>query len=213
MKCEEARAALLSGTDIEPAQQHLATCRSCRSELPMLAKHRSTLASNSLWEEPSPDLVDRIVQSVRGDNPAEPERRHPPRRMATLLSAVAAAILIALAGTGIATRALAADWEVTLVTNQEAPEASAVIRGWSTERGTRMVLDIVGLDDAPAGHYYEIWMTAEDGRHVSAGTFNGSGRVTAFAGVRRGDFPRIWITLEAADDDLGPSPDTYFDTA
>ena len=213
MKCEEARAALLSGTDIEPAQQHLATCRPCRSELPMLAKHRSTLASNSLWEEPSPDLVDRIVQSVRGDNRAEPERRHPPRRMTTLLSAVAAAILIALAGTGVATRALAADWEVTLVTNAEAPEARAVIRGWSTERGTRMVLDVVGLDDAPSGHYYEIWMTAEDGRHVSAGTFKGSGRVTAFAGVRRGDFPRIWITLEAADDDLGPSPDTYFDTA
>jgi hypothetical protein len=76
-----------------------------------------------------------------------------------------------------------------------------------------MVLDITGIGDAPTGFYYEIWMTAKDGRHISAGTFNGSGRVTAFAGVRRADYPRIWITLEAADDDLGPSPETYFDTA
>jgi hypothetical protein len=76
-----------------------------------------------------------------------------------------------------------------------------------------MVLDIRGIEDAPSGSYYEIWMTAPDGRHISAGTFSGSGRVTAFAGVRRADYPRIWITLETADDDLGPSPETYFDTA
>jgi hypothetical protein len=74
-----------------------------------------------------------------------------------------------------------------------------------------MVLLVEGLEPAPAGHYYEIWMTAPDGRHVSAGTFQGSGRVTASAGVRRSEFPRIWITLEEVGGDLGPSPETYFD--
>lgn len=215
MTCEEARAALLSGSDLGPAQQHLASCRPCRAELPMLAKLKSTLASNSLWEEPSPDLVDRILQTVRREESrGEPGRRVQTERPRTALFArVAAVMLIVLSGSLFATRTLAADWEMTLVTTEEAPAASVVVRGWSTATGTRMVLDIVGLDDAPTGRYYEIWMTAEDGRHISAGTFQGSGRVTAFAGVRRADYPRIWITLETADHDLGPSRETYFDTA
>jgi anti-sigma-K factor RskA len=181
----------------------------------MWAKMSSTLSSHSLWEEPSLDLSDRIVQAVRGH-----DERNPSDRMAqsehqrtALFAGVAVALLIALAGTFFATRSLSADWEMTLAASEERPAATAVVRGWSTSMGTRMVLDITGIEDAPSGSYYEIWMTAPDGRHISAGTFSGSGQVTAFAGVRRADYPRIWITLETANDDLGPSPETYFDTA
>jgi Anti-sigma-K factor rskA len=215
MRCEETRAAMLSGSDVEPVRQHLATCRACRSEQPMWARLSSTLSSHSLWEEPSSDLSQRILQTVRGYD----ERSHADTRVqrdhrrTALFAAVAVTVLIALAGTFFATRSLSADWEMALATSEELPEATAFIRGWSTPTGTRMVLDIRGIEDAPPGAYYEIWMTAPDGRHVSAGTFSGSGRVTAFAGVRRADYPRIWITLEVANDDLGPSPETYFDTA
>ena len=208
MTCDEGRQAMLSGADPEPLRQHLATCRSCRSEQPMWAKMRSTLSSPSLWEEPPADLADRIVSAVRGD----PRASQPERQRTALFSAVAVTLLIALAGTVVASRTLTADWEVSLVTTAEAPEATVVVRGWSTARGTRMVLDVVGVEDAPSGFYYEIWLTAPNGRHISAGTFNGSGRVTAFVGVRRADYPRIWITLESVDNDLGPSPETYFDT-
>jgi hypothetical protein len=181
----------------------------------MWARLNSTLSSHSLWEEPSSDLSERILQTVRGsDERSLAERKAPPEHQRTALFAgVAVTLLIALAGTFFATRSLSADWEMILATSEEHPEATAVVRGWSTAMGTRMVLDIKGIDDAPSGSYYEIWMTAPDGRHISAGTFSGSGRVTAFAGVRRADYPRIWITLETADDDLGPSPETYFDTA
>jgi hypothetical protein len=181
----------------------------------MWAKLSSTLSSHSLWEEPASDLSDRILQTVRGhDGRSQSDRRAQPERQRTALFAgVAVTLLIALAGTFFATRTLAPDWEMALITTDEAPEATALIRGWSTARGTRMVLEIAGIEDAPSGTYYEIWMTALDGRHISAGTFSGSGRVTAFAGVRRADYPRIWITLELADDDLGPSPETYFDSA
>jgi len=208
MRCEEARAAMLSGSDIESVHQHLATCRLCRSEQPMWARLSSTLSSHSLWEEPPPDLADRIVRTVR----EEDKPGHPVRHRTILFAGVAATLLIALAGTLFATRSLAADWELNLMATPEAPGASAVVSGWSTDRGTRMVLDVVGIEDAPSGFYYEIWLTAPGGRHISAGTFNGSGRVTAFTGVRRADYPRIWITLEAADDDLGPSGETYFDS-
>jgi hypothetical protein len=209
MTCEEARAAMLSGADIEPVHQHLTVCRLCSSEQPMWAKLRSTLSIPSLWEEPPSDLVDRITSTVRGEH-ADIE---PGRQRTVLFAGVAITMLIALAGTLFATRSLTADWEEELVNTAEAPNASVVVRGWSTARGTRMVLDIVGIEDAPSGSYYEIWLTAPDGRHISAGTFNGSGRVTAFAGVRRADYPRIWITLESANNVLGPSRETYFDTA
>jgi anti-sigma factor RsiW len=215
MRCEEARAAMLSGSDVEPVRQHLATCQVCRSEQPMWAKLSSTLSSHSLWEEPSSDLSERILQTVRGQDERDhaDKRTQPEHQRTALFVGVAVTLLIALAGTLFATRSLSADWEMTLASSEELPEATAVIRGWSTSMGTRMVLDINGIEDAPSGSYYEIWMTAPDGRHISAGTFSGSGRVTAFAGVRRADYPRIWITLETADDDLGPSPETYFDTA
>ena len=215
MRCEETRAAMLSGSDVEAVRQHLASCQVCTSEQPMWARLSSTLSSHSLWEEPPPDLSERILLTVRGhDERSRADRKTQPEHQRTvLLAGVAVTLLIALAGTLFATRSLSADWEMTLATSEERPEATAVIRGWSTSLGTRMVLDIRGIDDAPSGSYYEIWMTASDGRHISAGTFSGSGRVTAFAGVRRADYPRIWITLETADDDLGPSPETYFDTA
>jgi hypothetical protein len=215
MRCEETRAAMLSGSDVEPVRQHLATCRACRSEQPMWARLSSTLSSHSLWEEPSSDLSQRILQTVRGydERSYADTRAQRDHRRTALFAAVAVTVLIALAGTFFATRSLSADWEMALATSEELPEATAFIRGWSTPTGTRMVLDIRGIEDAPAGAYYEIWMTAPDGRHVSAGTFSGSGQVTAFAGVRRADYPRIWITLEMANDDLGPSPETYFDTA
>jgi anti-sigma factor RsiW len=206
---------MLSGSDVEPVRQHLATCQICRSEQPMWAKLSSTLSSHSLWEEPSSELSERILQTVRGqDERSHGDRRaQPEHQRRALFAGVAVTLLIALAGTFFATRSLSADWEMTLASSEELPEATAVIRGWSTSMGTRMVLDVRGIEDAPSGSYYEIWMTAPDGRHISAGTFSGSGRVTAFAGVRRADYPRIWITLETTDDDLGPSRETYFDTA
>jgi len=74
-----------------------------------------------------------------------------------------------------------------------------------------MVLEVWGLDPADDGSYYELWLTAPDGRHVSAGTFRDSGRFEVVAGVRRSDFPRIWVTLEPADDDPGPTSRTVLD--
>jgi anti-sigma factor RsiW len=215
MRCEESRAAMLSGSDVEAVRQHLASCQACSSEQPMWARLSSTLASHSLWEEPPPDLSERILQAVRGQDERSPTDRkaYSKHRRTGLLAGVAVALLIVLAGTFLATRSLSADWEIALAASEERPDGTAIVRGWSTSLGTRMVLDVSGIEDAPSGSYYEIWMTAPDGRHISAGTFSGPGRVTAFAGVRRADYPRIWITLETADDDLGPSPETYFDMA
>lgn len=209
MKCEEVRVALLAGedgSDQTAVEAHLAGCRECRAEQPVIERLRAMLASPSLWEAPSNDLVDRIVDSLQ-------RHRESPNRLRRTSVAAAAAVLVvvaAVAGLGML-GTNTPDWTLELVTAEPAANAVALVDGWVTETGTRMVIEVSGIEEAPAGHYYEIWLTAPDGRHVSAGTFKGAGTVTAFAGVRRSDFPRVWITLESADGDLGPSSETYFD--
>ena len=55
-------------------------------------------------------------------------------------------------------------------------------------------------------------MTSPSGQHVSAGTFREAGRIEAWSGVRRSDFPRIWNTLEPDDGDERLSGVTIADT-
>jgi anti-sigma-K factor RskA len=163
------------------------------------------LMEPSIWEEPSDHLVGRIFERVenitRGSGSSRPR----------WLWAGAAAVLVVLVGAVVLANDDAPDWSIPLVAIVADSGTSAVVNGWNTSTGTRMELHVAGITPAPDGHYYEIWMTAPDGRHVSAGSFRGEGTVSAWAAVRRSEFPRIWITLEKMDDNLGPSPTTYFD--
>jgi hypothetical protein len=91
--------------------------------------------------------------------------------------------------------------------------ASGTVAGWNTESGTRMVLDIEGLDPAPPGFVYELWLSAGP-RHISAGTFVEAGNdLELWAGVSRRDYPRVWVTLEPLDDNESLSGETVLDTA
>jgi anti-sigma-K factor RskA len=163
------------------------------------------LREPSVWEEPSEHLAGRIFEHVENANRGSGHSR------LRWLWGGAAALVVVLAGALVFANTRAPDWSIPLVAIVADPGASAVVKGWNTPTGTRMELNVAGLSAAPDGHYYEIWMTAPDGRHVSAGSFRGEGTVSVWAAVRRSDFPRIWITLEKMDDNLGPSPTTYFD--
>ncbi|MDP3984954.1 MAG: anti-sigma factor [Acidimicrobiia bacterium] len=209
MTCDEARTAMLAGDD-EATETHLASCAACQAEKASWRRWRAILADSSTWEEPTPNLVERILEAggSTSDTGEQAFRRRPLKPWREL--GVALIALFLLIGSYSIVQARAPDWSLSLTAR--APGAAADVDGWNTETGTRMRLRVSGVDPAPEGHYYEIWLTAEDGRHVSAGTFRDSGTVSAWAGVRRSDFPRIWITLESMDGDLGPSPDAYFDT-
>ena len=92
-----------------------------------------------------------------------------------------------------------------------APTAAASVEGWNEESGTRMMLAIQGLERAPAGYVYELWLS--DGPiHISAGTFTASGEIEMWTGVARAAFPRLWVTLEPIDEDESPSGRTVLDT-
>lgn len=205
MNCETILELVSEGRSPEtPAvEAHLAVCAQCRARVPAARTLGARLRDPLMWEDPPPYLVEEVVQAVAGE--AVVHRRRP---RGWILGA-AATIAVVLTVAGLANRA---DWTVELVAGEAAPGATATVAGWNQDHGTRMVLEVGGLEPAEAGTYYELWLTAPDGRHVSAGTFRESGRIEVTAGVRRSEFPHLWITHEPTDDDTSPFGETVLDT-
>ncbi len=208
MNCDDVRQAIASGYD--PAQRdpqldaHLAVCPSCRLQIRPMQTLGATLRDPVLWEEPPRELEERVVSTVL---PQGRSSRRPGRWW--LVGAVAAILIVMGAVVALMPRP---DWTLDLVAGADAPGASAVVSGWNTGEGTRMVLDLTGLPGPGQHAYYEVWMTAPDGHHISAGTFSDSGKVTVTAGVLRVDYPRIWVTREPDDGDPAPYPSVVLDT-
>jgi hypothetical protein len=123
----------------------------------------------------------------------------------------AAALLAAFVGLYAIAGPNAPDWEVAVPGTDLAPGATAMVSGWNTDSGTRMVVEVDGLTPAPAGYMYEFWLS-NGPIHISAGTFRSPGEVELWSGVARAAFPRLWITLEPIDEDESPSGQTVLDT-
>ncbi|MDH4115922.1 MAG: anti-sigma factor [Acidimicrobiia bacterium] len=209
MTCEQCQTLYLAG-DVGPAvESHMAGCASCRSSRSALDRLRNELADPTLWELPAPDLAERVVAEVSAKaNPAgRPGRRG---RVAGSIVAAVAAVAVIAAGV-VAGRSPAPDWEVALVAGETARGASAHVEGWLVDGTTRMRFDVSGVEPLGPDEYYEVWLTADDGRHVSAGSFTSDGVFETSIGVARSDYPRVWVTREPVDDDLGPSRTVIFD--
>jgi hypothetical protein len=206
MNCDEARARYLDGSDGAAVEGHFAACSACRIEQSALDEVKVMLADAGMWEEPPADLGDVIAGMIAG--PARASRRPGGRRFAAI-GAIAAAVLIAVSAL-MMLRPERADWEVAIPPIQASESATATLAGWNREGGTELLLEVDGIDPAPAGYYYELWFS-KGRRHVSAGTFTAAGSVDLWVGVARADYPRLWITLEPIDDDEGPSSVVLFD--
>lgn len=160
-----------------------------------------SLDEAALWVEPSGDLEDSIMAAIADEPIARvvPLRRRPLRWLVPAAAVAAAAVAFA-----VVARPAPADWTVALGPAESFPAASATVSGWNEPSGTRVQVDIDGLDAAPDGFVYELWFSNGD-VHISAGTFHSTGSdVTLWAGVDRRQFPRVWITLEAIDEDESP---------
>ncbi len=205
MNCETFLELLSTGqlTEGHAADTHLAVCADCRARVPAARALGRRLSDPLTWEDPPGRLVEEVVQAVAGE--AVVQRRRP---RWWILGAAAVAVVSII----VAALTDSSDWTVDLVAGATAPEASATVAGWNLDHGTRMVLKVSGLNPAEPGTYYELWLTAPDGRHVSAGTFRESGRIEVTAAVRRSEFPRLWVTHEPADDDTSPFGVTVLDT-
>ena len=208
MSCTEFQAEFLEGRMSRAADAHLAGCSTCRSQLTELRSIRSVIEDPATWEEPSSALEHRVVTDIVSMTESTPAGT----KWWPAMVAVAASLILITATVGFAVRARP-DWTLALDATEVQPAAAATVEGWNTDTGTRMRLNVSGLADLATDSYYEIWLTSPDGRHVSAGTFTGSGEVEATIAVRRSEFPRVWITVETNDEDESLSGETVLDTA
>jgi len=208
MNCEEFQAHYLAGDDISGMARHLESCPSCRSVVADLDAQRLVLADPRLWEEPSDDLGPQIATLVAS-------RAQPvwDRRTVRWVKPVVAIAAVVLSAVGIVSllRDPSPDWTAAIGGTPLAASASGTVDGWNEDGGTRMLIRISGLEPAPEGFVYEFWLS-EGPLHISAGTFRSAENVELWAGVRRSDFPRLWVTLEPIDEDESPSDATVLDT-
>ena len=210
MNCEEFRAAVLAGEEDPETQPHAAGCAACRVMTVDLRTAYEALRDNTVWEEP-PEGLGGQIEALIGS--ASTDRAETTGGLSWGWVAVAAVVVL-LAVTGGTLAVVGSDspdWEVALPATDLAPNAVATVSGWNEASGTRMVVDIEGLDPAPPGSFYEFWLS-EGPVHISAGTFHTGGKIELWSGVARADYPRLWVTLEPIDDDESPSPITVLDT-
>ena len=212
MNCDDFRAAYISGSFGDGERQHLVECPDCRNEQPAVDGVRHLLADSPLWEEPSSQLEEQVVGLI-SSSALTPERaRRRSWRTSVVVGAVVSVVFVGSLAIWALARTPGADWKVPMPGTAAAPAASAVVEGWNHAAGTRVLLTVDGLAPAPAGSVYEFWFSKED-FHVSAGTFSGPGEVDLWVGISRGDYPRLWVTLEPIDEDATPSGVTVLDTA
>lgn len=210
MNCDDFRAVYLAGQEGAAERQHLAGCAACQADQPALDGARRLVADSALWEDPDPKLEEQVVALITPDLPTAGKGRRWRGRVVAAAALVAAVLVVVLAWAVV--QSPRPDWKVPITGTAQAPGASGVVEGWNSPAGTRVVLTAEGLPQAPSGSVYEFWFS-RDSVHVSAGTFKAAGKVELWVGVSRGAFPRLWVTLEAVDEDEAPSGVTVLDTA
>ncbi len=174
---------------------HLAECPDCRAILDDLREAGAAVlladpATPRDTTHPPLDLPQRIVAQIT----VEAARRRWRR-----IAAVAAAIVLALAGAGFM---VARDGR-----RPSAPDAASIALagsdGSGTARlashawGTEVMLDVDGLSD---GEVYWLWLTGDDGVRVGAGTLTGTGgpmHAVLASALPAEQARRIWLTDES----------------
>lgn len=126
-------------------------------------------------------------------------------RRPALLAAAAAVVVLGLGVAGglslLGDDAADPLAEVALAGTEEAPGASASARLTNEPAGISVVLDVSGLEPAPPGTFYEVWLVGDRGK-VSAGTFHVRGEqddIKLWWGVAPEGYDAVTITRQPVD--------------
>jgi anti-sigma factor RsiW len=167
-------------------EEHLSGCEQCREELASFSATTEALAIAASGPAASDALRVRILAAARAEPqvvvPFEPRRR----RTVPMLAAAAAVAAVVALGVGLWGASLSSDLDETRAALERERAAAAVLadssaRSVALESGEgRLVVDadgraalvLEGLDPAPAGKTYELWIVA-DGQPAQAGLFPG----------------------------------------
>jgi len=154
-------------------EAHLPGCEHCQQELASFWTTTEALAVAASGPEPSPALRERILADVRAEPPQnvvafEPRRR----RVAPLLGAVAAVAAVVALGIGLWASDLSSQLDETRAALERQQAAAQILvdpaaQSVALQAGTgrlvvgadgKAVLVLAGLDPAPAGKTYEMWI-------------------------------------------------------
>jgi len=197
-------------------EAHLAGCERCQQELASFWETTEALAVAASGPAPSPALRERILADVR----AEPLQNVVPlesrsRRLVPVLGAVAAAAAVVALAVGLWASDLSSQLDETRAALERQQAAAQILADPSAETvalqaGTgRLVVTaegeaallLDGLDRAPAGKTYEMWIVpgGDIAAAERAGTFPGSDGVELVGlegSVSAGDV--VAVTIEQA---------------
>jgi anti-sigma factor RsiW len=171
-------------------EAHLPGCEHCQQELASFWTTTEALAVAASGPEPSPALRDRILADVRAEPPQnvvafEPRRR----RVAPVLGAVAAVAAVVALAVGLWASDLSSQLDETRAALERQQAAAQILVDPAAESvalqagAGRLVVDadgqavlvLDGLDPAPAGKTYEMWI-------VPGGDINAANRAGLFPG-------------------------------
>jgi hypothetical protein len=184
----------LDPAEREEYEGHLATCERCREELEGFWQVSGSLARAAGGPPPPASLRRRILEQARSERPAKRNGNVVPLRrrfMMPALSSVAAVAAVVAIGLGIWAASLSN--ELDDVRGQRAGEAEAVAILSDPRRQEvelmgadgrlvvsatgRAALVLSGIERAPEGKTYEIWVI-EGGKPKPAGLFENAGTRT-----------------------------------
>ena len=198
-------------------EAHLAGCEQCQQELSSFWETTEALAVAASGPAPSPALRERILAEVRAEAPQNvvplaPRRR---RRAVPVLAAAAAIAAVVALALGLRAADLSGQLDDTRAALDRAQSSAAVLadpgaQSVDLQAGNgrlvvdadgRAVLVLDGLDPAPAGKTYEMWVVpgGDIEQASSAGLFPGSGGreiVPVEGTVQPGDV--VAVTVEPA---------------
>lgn len=201
----------LDPDDTARVKRLLEASEEAREELRALSEVAAAMATATSGPTPRPELRERILETARAERETvvslEARRRS---RLVPLLgaaAALAAVIAVALGLWGAGAARERDDARVALAAQQA---ANAVLsdpgaRSVDLELGDgrlvvgdegRSVLVLTGLEPAPAGKTYEVWVS-DGGTPVPAGLFEGtSGRDVVVVDGTVDDGSRVLVTVE-----------------
>ena len=169
-------------------ETHLANCERCREELTSFWETTAALAVATSGPAPSDALRDRILSAAHEERqvvvPLESRRQ---RRLTPVLGAAAAIAAVAALAVGFWATQLSSDLDEARLAQERARTAAAVLadpdsRSVALQEGEgrmvvsgdgQAVLVLEGLDPAPAGKTYEMWIVSHGGAPEPAGLFPG----------------------------------------
>ena len=199
----------LDAPDRERFESHLPDCDSCRSELAGFWRVTGALARGADGPAPSPALRGRILAQTHRELPSNvvPLRRRFALPSARSFAAVAATVAIGLGVWGASLSGqvdelrgeLAGDNEAVAIlsdpASRDVPLSGVDGRVVVSSTG-KAALVLSGIDRAPAGKTYEIWVI-EDGRAFPAGLFESADTHTVLlVGRPVPDDADVAVTLE-----------------